>query len=367
MSGPAQGERRAQGWPVSLTDVAGKVERGVRLTAPEGLLLLGEADLSLLRTLASLVRFRKHSDPEVTYVIGRNLSYTNVCWVQCAFCAFYRLPGEEGAWTLTREEILAKVQDLVTLGGTEILFQGGLNPALKIGWYEETFRAIKGAFPVHLHALSPAELLYLAKISGLTLPATLERLKRAGLDSIPGGGAEILVDAVRQQISPLKDTTEEWLECMRTAHHLGIPSTATMMYGSVETPEQRIEHLCRIRELQDETRGFTAFVAWNYQPDHTVLGGTRTDGMDHLRTVAVARLMLDNVPNLQASWVTQGPEIARTSLFYGVNDFGSTVLEEKVVSAAGATWLLSLDEILASIRSAGFTPRRRNTRYERLD
>src|SRR3990172_7588347 len=185
-----------------------------------------------------------------------------------------RLPGEEGAWTLTREEILGKVQELTALGGTEVLFQGGLNPALKIGWYEETFAAIKAAFPVHLHALSPAELLYLAKISGLSLAATLERLKRAGLDSIPGGGAEIVVDAVRQEISPLKDTAEEWLACMRTAHHLGIPSSATMMYGSVETPEQRVEHLCRIRAIQDETGGFTAFIAWNYQPDHTALGGT---------------------------------------------------------------------------------------------
>ncbi|MEK7853841.1 MAG: cyclic dehypoxanthinyl futalosine synthase [candidate division NC10 bacterium] len=352
---------------MTLTAIARKVERGERLSPAEGLVLLREADLSLLRTLASLVRYRKHPAPEVTYVVGRNLSYTNVCWVQCTFCAFYRLPGEEGAWTLTREEILGKVQELTALGGTEVLFQGGLNPALKIGWYEETFAAIKAAFPVHLHALSPAELLYLAKISGLSLAATLERLKRAGLDSIPGGGAEILVDAVRQEISPLKDTAEEWLACMRTAHHLGIPSSATMMYGSVETPEQRVEHLCRIRAIQDETGGFTAFIAWNYQPDHTVLGGARTDGIDHLRTVAVARLMLDNIPSLQASWVTQGPEIARTSLFYGVNDFGSTVLEEKVVSAAGATWLLSLDEILASIRSAGFTPRRRNTRYERLE
>src|SRR3990172_801858 len=274
-------ERRAagagptgKGTQVTLTAIARKVERGERLSPADGVVLLREADLSLLRTLASLVRYRKHPAPEVTYVVGRNLSYTNVCWVQCKFCAFYRLPGEEGAWTLTREEILGKVQELTALGGTEVLFQGGLNPALKIGWYEETFAAIKAAFPVHLHALSPAELLYLAKISGLSLAATLERLKRAGLDSIPGGGAEIVVDAVRQEISPLKDTAEEWLACMRTAHHLGIPSSATMMYGSVETPEQRVEHLCRIRAIQDETGGFTAFIAWNYQPDHTALGGT---------------------------------------------------------------------------------------------
>ncbi len=302
----------------------------------------------------------------MTYVIGRIINYTNVCWVKCSFCAFYRLPGHDEGYVLSREEIFEKIQELVDHGGTEVLFQGGLNPALKIDYYEETFRAIKERFPVHIHGLSPAELIYVAKISRLSLVETLGRLKTAGLGSIPGGGAEILVDEVRQVISPLKENVEEWLACMRTAHQVGIPSTATMMFGSVETAAQRVEHLLQLRSLQDETHGFTAFVAWNFQPEGTALEGRRASAFDYLRTVAVGRLMLDNFDNIQASWLTQGPKVAQIALYYGVNDLGSTIFEERVVSAGGARFMASRENLERVIVDAGYIPRVRNTRYQKV-
>ncbi|MEP0766961.1 MAG: dehypoxanthine futalosine cyclase [Fimbriimonadia bacterium] len=351
---------------LTFEEIAEKVLAGERLTPEEGVWLFGFPDLPRLAALAHARRCAV-SDPEtVTYVIGRILNYTNVCWVRCKFCAFYRPPKHDEGYLLSDEEILQKVDELVRLGGVELLFQGGLNPSLKIDYFERTFHLIKQRYPgVILHALSPAEVMYIAHISRLSLRDCLIRLKEAGLHSLPGAGGEILVDRVRAQIAPYKDTTEEWLECMRTAAEVGLRSTASMMFGHVETMEDRVEHLVRIRELQDQCEPFRAFIAWNFQPEDTALPiPKKATGYDYLRTVAVARLMLDNVPNLQCSILTQGPKIAQLSLGYGVNDFGSVMIEENVVSAAGSKFILNAEEIERLIRDAGYMPRRRNTRYE---
>jgi cyclic dehypoxanthinyl futalosine synthase len=355
----------------SIDDIANKVFANERLTAEEGLRLFHHPNLPELAFLANHVRERLHPTTNnlVTYVVGRNINYTNVCWVRCKFCAFYRVPGHEDGYTLSREQIFEKVQQMVDVGGIEILMQGGLNPKLKIEWYEELLSAIKakfGAYGIILHAFSPAELIYIAKISKLSQAEMFRRLKAAGLDSVPGGGAEILTDRVRQTISPFKDTADEWLNCMREAHLAGLKTTVTMMYGSVDTLEDRVEHLIRARDLQDETGGFTAFIPWSFQPDGTELAGERASAFDYLRTVAVARLLLDNIPNMQASWVTQGPKVAQVALGYGLNDFGSTMMEENVVSSAGCAFTMPLEEMERLITDAGYTPMRRTTQYELL-
>jgi len=351
---------------VRLDVVADKVYAGERLTFDDAMALSASNDLPRLAHLAQHVRFRLHPERVVTFIASRNINYTNACWVQCKFCAFYRLPRDEQAYTLSNQEILAKVEELVACGGYDILIQGGLNPKLRIDYFESLFREIKARFPtVHIHGLSVAEVLYVAKISKLSERETLIRLRAAGMATIPGAGGEILVDEVREAIAPYKDRTDEWLGLMRTAHELGMRSTATMMYGSVETQEHRIEHLIRVRELQDETGGFTAFAAWSFQPDGTALQPKRrSTGYEHLRMMAITRLMLDNVPNLQASWVTQGPKIAQISLDYGVNDFGQTMMEENVVSAAGTAFSLTPGEMSRLIRSAGYVPKLRNTYYD---
>jgi cyclic dehypoxanthinyl futalosine synthase len=354
----------------TIDDIAERVYGGERLSPDDGLRLFRHPSLPELAALADHIRRRLHPHDVVTYILGRNINYTNVCWVRCKFCAFYRVPGDAEGYTLAREEVFRKVQEMVDAGGIEILLQGGLNPRLRIEWYEELFRAIKerfGADGVILHALSPAEIIYIAKISRLSLDECIARLRAAGLDSIPGGGAEILTDRVREHISPYKDTADEWIECMRVAHRLGVPTSATMMYGSVDTVEDRIEHLMRVRDLQDETGGFTAFIPWSFQPDGTELGGSRASAFDYLRTVAVSRLMLDNVRNLQASWVTQGPKIAQVALDYGLNDFGSTMMEENVVSSAGCAFTMPIEEIERLIRAAGRRPMRRTTQYRWLE
>jgi cyclic dehypoxanthinyl futalosine synthase len=329
--------------------------------------------------LAHWSRLQKHPEQVVTYNVGRNINYTNVCWVKCDFCAFYRAPGADEGYVLPHEQIFAKIDELVAFGGEEaksceILMQGGLNPKLRLDYYEELLAAIRDRYPqVQLHCLSATEIIYIAHLSKLPLDATIRRLRDAGLDSIPGAGAEILNDEVRDIIGFRKDRTEEWLEVHRVAHALGMRTTATMMYGHVETIEHRLEHFDLLRKLQDERGGFTAFITWNFQPDHTDLGadstrynGAKATGYDHLRTVAVARLFLDNFASFQASWVTQGPKIAQVSLRYGINDFGSTMLEENVVSAAGTSHTneMNLDMMERLIRDAGFEPQRRNTRYE---
>lgn len=354
-----------------IDEIAEKVHAGVRLNAEEGLRLFQHSNLPELAMLANYARERLHpnSNQIVTYVVGRNINYTNICWVRCKFCAFYRTPGHEEGYLLTKEQIFEKIQQMTDLGGIEILMQGGLNPRLKIDWYEDLLHSIKdrfGAYGVILHAFSPAELIYIARISKLSLADMFQRLKSAGLDSVPGGGAEILTDRVRQEIAPYKDTADEWLNCMREAHKAGIRSTVTMMFGSVDTIEDRVEHLIRSRDLQDETGGFTAFIPWSFQPEGTELHGEKASAFDYLRTVAVSRLMLDNIPHIQASWVTQGPKIAQIALRYGINDFGSTMMEENVVSSAGCAFTMPIEETERLIRAAGYEPARRTTQYEIL-
>lgn len=350
-----------------IEEIAEKVWAGERLSFEDGLRLFETEDLLLLGSLADLVRQRKHPNRIVTFNIGRNINYTNVCWVRCKFCAFYRVPGHEEGYILTNDEILEKCRELVDLGGREILIQGGLNPKLKIDYYEQLFRAIKAAFPViDIHGLSSAEINYVAHISRLSLEETLRRLRAAGMNTIPGAG-EMLVDEVRERIAPLKEKTARWIELMRTAHCLGIRSSATMVYGWGESYAQRLEHMLRVRELQDETGGFTAWISWSFQPDHTELGGKKASGWDYLKNTAVSRLMLDNIDNLQASWVTQGPKLAQIALRYGLNDFGSTMMEENVVSPTGTNFLMQIEEIRRLIREAGYEPRVRDTLYNLLD
>lgn len=354
--------------PITLDSIADKVFANQRISPEDALFLFQHPNLTDLATLAHHRRLQKVPGNTVTYIIGRILNYTNVCWVRCKFCAFYRTPGHDEGYTHSDEEILAKVGDTVDKGGVEILFQGGLNPKLKIDYYEGIFSKIHAAYPdVILHALSPAEIIYIAHISKLSLRDTLIRLKEAGLHSIPGAGGEILVDRVRQIIAPYKDTTDEWLECMRTASSLGLRSTASMMFGHVETIEDRVAHLGRIRDLQDECNPFRAFITWSFQPEETGLKIDRkASGFDYLRTLAVSRIFLDNVDNIQLSILTQGPKIAQAGLKYGANDFGSVMIEENVVSAAGNKFILSAEEFERLIRASGFEPRRRNTRYELL-
>lgn len=353
--------------PAGLARIAEKVYAGERLSARDGLDLFESEDILTLGALANHVRQRLHPGRTVTFNIGRNINYTNVCWVRCKFCAFYRVPGHDEGYVLADEEILEKCRELVELGGREILIQGGLNPKLKIDYFERLFKVVKQAFPViDIHGLSSAEINYLAHISRISLTETLERLRAAGLNTIPGAG-EMLVDEVREQIAPLKEKTERWVELMRTAHGLGIRSSATMVYGWGESYEQRLEHMLRVRELQDETGGFTAWISWSFQPDGTELGGEKASGWDYLKNTAVSRLMLDNVPHLQASWVTQGPKLAQIALNYGLDDFGSTMMEENVVSPTGTNFLMQIEEIRRLISEAGYEPRVRDTLYNLVD
>lgn len=351
---------------ISLDSIAEKVFSNQRITKEDAAFLFHHPNLNDLSALANHRR-EQTSDPKVvTYIIGRILNYTNVCWVRCKFCAFYRTPGHDEGYVHSDDEILAKVKDTVDKGGVEILFQGGLNPKLKIDYFERIFSKIKEAYPeVILHALSPAEVIYVAHISKLTLEETLTRLKAVGHHSIPGAGGEILVDRVRKIIAPYKDTTDEWLNCMRVASRLGMKSTASMMFGHVETLEDRVEHLGRIRDLQDECSPFRAFVTWSFQPEETDLPIERkASSFDYLRTLAVSRIFLDNFSNVQLSILTQGPKIAQMGLRFGANDFGSTMIEENVVSAAGNKFILSAEEFERLITDAGYEAKRRNTRYE---
>jgi len=344
--------------------VAKKVLGGERLRREEGVALLRDGDLLELGMLADSVRRRLHPEGIVTYIIDRNINYTNVCTAQCAFCAFYRdLPSKEG-YLLSKEQLAQKIEETLALGGNQILLQGGLHPDLGIEFYEELFRWMKSTYPIWIHGLSPAEIKHIDRVSRLTTEQTLRRLIAAGLDSIPGGGAEVLSDRVRQIIGIAKGSTADWIEVMETAHRLGLRTTATMMFGHVETLEERIDHLLHLRDLQDRTGGFTAFIAWTFQPTNTAMAGDELTSFQYLRTLAVARVMLDNFPSVQASWVTQGGKIGQVSLRFGANDFGSLMIEENVVSAAGAHFRLTEAEIARNIQDAGFVPKRRTMHYE---
>jgi cyclic dehypoxanthinyl futalosine synthase len=353
---------------MTIDEIAAKVTAGDRLDAEEALALYRRAPTPLLGRLADLVRARKHPERIVTYIIDRNVNYTNVCVARCNFCAFYREVGSPEGYVLGFEELFRKIDETIAVGGVQLLLQGGHNPDLPLTWYEDLFRAVKQRYPAFkLHALSPPEVIHLSRLTQLPVPAIIDRLIAAGLDSIPGGGAEILVDRVRRALHCYgKATADEWLDVMRHAHRAGLRTTATMMYGTVETDEERLEHLLRLRALQDETGGFTAFITWSYQPDHTELAGREATGLDYLRTLALARIVLDNFDNLQASWVTQGGKVGQLSLAYGANDMGSVMIEENVVRAAGASYCMDEAEIVRNIEDAGFAARRRNMHYEIL-
>jgi cyclic dehypoxanthinyl futalosine synthase len=287
---------------------------------------------------------------------------------RCRFCAFYRPVGSTEGYTLGFDEIFRKIDETIALGGEQLLLQGGHNPDVPLRWYEDLFREVKRRYPsFRLHALSPPEIIHLSRLSQLPVPEVIDRLVAAGLDSIPGGGAEILVDRVRKLLNCYsKATADEWIDVMRHAHRAGLRTTATMMYGTVETVEERLEHLLRLRALQDETGGFTAFIAWSYQPQHTELGGVEATGIEYLRTLALSRLVLDNFDNLQASWVTQGGKVGQLSLAYGANDMGSVMIEENVVRAAGAEYCMDEVEVVRNIENAGFAAKRRNMHYDIL-
>jgi cyclic dehypoxanthinyl futalosine synthase len=353
---------------MTIDEIASKVHAGSRISAAEALTLYRDAPTPMLGRLADAVRARKHPARVVTYIIDRNVNYTNVCVAKCTFCAFYRDVGSPEGYVLGFDELLRKIEETIAVGGGQLLLQGGHNPDLPLTWYEDLFRAVKQRFPsFRLHALSPPEVIHLSRLSRLPVPIVIERLIDAGLDSIPGGGAEILVDRVRRLLHcDGKASADEWLDVMRHAHRAGLRTTATMMYGTVETDEERIEHLLRLRSLQDETGGFTAFIAWSYQPDHTELAGVEATGVEYLRTLATARIVLDNFDNLQASWVTQGGKVGQLSLAYGANDMGSVMIEENVVRAAGATYCMDEVEIVRNVENAGFVAKRRNMHYEIL-
>jgi cyclic dehypoxanthinyl futalosine synthase len=356
--------RQARSVDALLSDAAA----GARLTPEDAARLYADAPVLELGAAADQRRRALHPDDTVTYIIDRNVNYTNVCVTRCKFCNFYRPPtNKTDGYVLSRDELARKFQETVDLGGVQILLQGGLNPKLPIGWYEELFRWMKANFPLAIHGLSPEEIRYIAEIENMSIRAVIERLIAAGLDSIPGGGAEILDDEIRHAISPLKCSTDTWLEVMRQAHGLGLRTTATMVFGFGEEPRHIIGHLDRLRALQDQTAGFTAFICWPFQAEGTRLKlRDDTTAMRYLRLFALSRLYLDNFPSLQVSWPTMGPEVGQVGLRFGGNDFGSAMIEENVVSQAGAVFKLSADDIERYIRAAGFTPRRRNMRYERL-
>ena len=353
---------------MDLTNLEQRILSGGRLSGDEALQLYRQAPTYWLGRMADAVRRRKHPHGLVTYIIDRNVNYTNVCVARCNFCAFYREVGHNEGYVLGFEEIFKKIEETRALGGVQLLLQGGHNPDLPLQWYEDLFRAVKQRYPdFKLHALSPPEVLHISKMSKLPVPEVIQRLIAAGLDSIPGGGAEILVDRVRKLLNCYsKASADEWLDVMRHAHRAGLRTTATMMYGTVETDEERLEHMLRLRALQDETGGFTAFITWSYQPEHTPRGGTEATGIDYLRTLAIARLVLDNFDNLQASWVTQGGKVGQLSLAFGANDMGSVMIEENVVRAAGASYCMDEVEIVRNVEDAGFVPKRRNMHYEIL-
>ncbi|MDN4069549.1 cyclic dehypoxanthinyl futalosine synthase [Paenibacillus vini] len=359
----------------AINHILDKALQGERLDLEDTIKLFESDEVEKMGHVANILMERKHPDPVTTFVIGRNVNYTNVCDVYCRFCAFYRRPGSEEGYVLPDETIFQKIQETIDVAGTEILMQGGTNPNLPFSYYTDLLKAIKARFPeITMHSFSPAEILKMKEVSnGLSLEEVLREIHAAGLDSLPGGGAEILDDRTRRKISRAKGSWRDWMDVMQTAHRIGMNTTATMVIGFGESMEERALHLLRVREAQDEciqngypSEGFLAFIPWTFQPDNTNLKVDRQTPESYLKTVAISRIVLDNIKNLQSSWVTMGPEVGRLSLQYGCNDFGSTMIEENVVSSAGATYKVNIESILSIIRSAGKTPAQRNTKYEIL-
>ena len=349
--------------------ILNSVLAGHRLERSDAIRLLESNRLASIGEAAHAVTTKLHPETYRTYNIDRNINYTNICTAVCDFCAFFRGPKAPDGYVLDREVLLKKIEETVAIGGDQILLQGGMHPTLPLEWYEELLRDIKSQFPsVNVHGFSPPEIFHLTKVAKRPLKEILERLAAAGLGSLPGGGGEILVDRVRSEMTRGKVMTDDWLNVHRQWHALGGRSTATMMFGHIETLAERIEHLERLRELQDETGGFTAFICWSFQPDNTEMAHIPASGsFEYLKTQAIARLYLDNIPNIQSSWVTQGRDIGQLALLFGANDMGSLMLEENVVSAAGTVHHLTLDQMRSAISELGWQPRRRNVFYELLD
>ncbi|WP_223067832.1 cyclic dehypoxanthinyl futalosine synthase [Paenibacillus caui] len=360
---------------VAIDSILDKALRGERVNLDEAVVLFESNEVEKLGHAANILMERRYPDPITTFVIGRNINYTNVCDVYCRFCAFYRRPGSEEGYVLPDEVIFQKIQETIDVGGTEILMQGGTNPNLPFSYYTDLLRNIKKRFPgITMHSFSPAEIQKMKVVSdGLPLEEVVRQIHEAGLDSLPGGGAEILDDRTRRKISRLKGSWTDWMDVMKTAHRIGMNTTATMVIGLGESMEERALHLMRVRDAQDEciqsgfdSEGFLAFIPWTFQPDNTNLKLERQTPEEYLKTVAISRIVLDNIKHFQSSWVTMGPEIGRLSLQYGCDDFGSTMIEENVVSSAGATHKVNIESILSIIRSAGKIPAQRNTKYEIL-
>jgi cyclic dehypoxanthinyl futalosine synthase len=365
MSAPGNGKGNGR-----VAEILERTLAGQRLDNDDALVLLRSRDLVRVGRAADELRNRKVDPKRVTFIIDRNVNYTNICHTDCDFCAFYRRPGDrKEGYLLPKPVIFKKIEETLSIGGTALLMQGGHHPDLGIEFYEDLFSSIKARYRIHLHALSPPEVQHIARRSKLTIPETLTRLRDAGLDSLPGGGAEILVDRVRDIIAPKKTKSAEWLGVMREAHHLGVSSTATMMYGHVETLEERVEHMGKVRELQDETGGFRAFISWTFQPSGTRLAPKVTDhptSFDYLLTQAVSRIYLDNVDHIQSSWVTQGMKVGQVALGFGADDMGSVMIEENVVSAAGTTHRADTDDFVRAIKALGKVPVQRDTLYREV-
>lgn len=352
--------------PPQVHDILERAAAGARITDDEAMALIASRDLVAVGEAAARARARHTPDDTVTFVIDRNVNYTNFCITDCDFCAFYRHPRDPEGYVLPKHVIFRKIEETLDLGGTALLLQGGHHPNLRIEWYEDLFRDIKSRYPIHLHALSPSEVLHISHVSRIDLDETMRRLRDAGHDSVPGGGAEILVDRVRQVIAPRKTTTDEWLGVMRAAHRAGMSTTATMMYGTVDTWQDRIEHLRRLREVQDETGGFRAFVCWSYQSGGGSARGDehgRTTAADYLMMLAVSRLYLDNFAHFQSSWVTQGLRIGQLALAFGCDDMGSIMIEENVVRAAGTAFRLDTERMVRAIEATGRRAVQRDTLY----
>ncbi|MCP3944737.1 MAG: dehypoxanthine futalosine cyclase [Desulfobacteraceae bacterium] len=348
----------------NINKIIKKIEENQRIDHKEALNLYQNIDLLTLATLANRRRFFLHPQKVITYVVDRNINYTNVCVSGCRFCAFYQIP--EKGYIISKQELGEKIQETIDLGGTQILLQGGMHPDLELEFYVEMLAFIKEKFDIHVHGFSPPEIDFIAKKSNLSVAKIISILKKAGLASIPGGGAEILDDDIRQKVSPNKCLSKQWLEVMRQAHLQGMKSSATMMFGHLEQDYHIISHLEKIRSLQDETRGFTAFIPWTFQPGNTKINVKKKTSVEYLRVLALSRIFLDNIDNIQASWVTQGDKIAQTALFFGANDMGSTMIEENVVASAGVDFMLSETQLKHLITTAGFESRQRDCYYNLL-